>query len=376
MLMIFIDSNIFFNNWYLRNANFAVLANYLSNEGGVLLVSDVVRQEVEAKFNLERDTLQKSLTKDLRRVADFQQEAVPFVSPSFGGTLDFIRVLNGRFDSVELIGLDDVSNRDLVPRAISARRPFRDGEKGYRDSVIWLSLILHLKKMRAHSLKLVFINANSHDFFDKATSGVSLHPHLKDDLSEHDVRVEIVPYTSLKDFIGSEIDLGLHSVKHEQFEDEHADEMEELASRAAERYLQDMSLSEMQDFVDAGGVPRSLARQIRSFSVEDNEGVEDPSVTSLSGLKDGSLYIGYSFNLLTVLYTVVVDLDDYLAHREEFEEYFLNMTIEDRSVTLELYRRCDFEASLAYRQDLTEFTSVSIDSASLRSQSKYRWRSS
>ena len=96
----------------------------------------------------------------------------------------------------------------------------------------------------------------------------------------------------------------------------------------------------------------------------------------MSGLNDGSLYINYSFNLLTVLYNVVVDLDDYLANREEFEEYFLNMTIADRSVSLQLYRRCDFEAGLAYSQDVGEFTSVSIDGAALRQQSKYRWRGS
>lgn len=128
MLMIFIDSNIFFNNWYLRNANFAVLANYLSNEGASLLLSEVVRQEVEAKFNAERDTLQKSLMKDLRRVEDFQQPPRPIVSPPFDDAFNFIEVVNDRFDSVELVGLDDVSNRDLVPRAINAKRPFRDGD--------------------------------------------------------------------------------------------------------------------------------------------------------------------------------------------------------------------------------------------------------
>ena len=273
-----------------------------------------------------------------------------------------------------MVGFGEVLNEHLVPRAISAKRPFRDGEKGYRDSVIWLSLIQYLKKLGAQRLKLIFINANSHDFFDKAAGGVSLHPQLKEDLSEHGLQVEIAPYKSLREFIGSAVDLALHSVRHEQFEDEHGHEMEELSSRAAERYLQEMSLTDMHSFLEAGGVPRNLARLLRSFSAEDNEGVEDPEVTSLSGLNDGSLYIGYTFNLLTVLYTVTVDLDAYLLHREEFEDYFLNTTFEDRSVTLELYRRCDFEASLAYRQDRAEFISVSIDRASLRRQAKYRWR--
>ena len=374
MLAVFIDTNIFFNNWYLRSANFAVLANYLSNERGILLLSEVVRQEVEAKFKSESTTLQKSLAQDLRRTEDFQQRPERQEPPALDINFDFAKVVNDRFDNVELVNIEEISNRDLVSRAISVRRPFRDGEKGYRDSVIWLSLLQHLRKASVSERRLIFINANAHDFFDKTTNPIELHPHLLEDLSEYSADLKIVLFKSLKDFIDQEVDLALHSVKHDDFEEENGNEMEELASRAAERYLQDMPLNEMQSFLEAADIPKHLVREIRSFSVEDFEGIEDPEVISLTGLKDGSLYIGYRFNLLTVRYTVTVDLDVYLSRKEEFDEYFLNMTLEDRSASLELFRRCDFEASLAYRQDLTEFTSVSIDDASMRRREKYRSR--
>ena len=273
----------------------------------------------------------------------------------------------------DFLGASLTDVRSLVDQAPSEREARLLGH--YREGLkanVPYKKARYLKKSTARNLKLAFINANSNDFFDKAASGLSLHPHLMDDLTAHGVRVEIVPYTSLKDFITSEVDPVLHSVRHEQFEEEHGDEMEELASAAAERYLQDMAILEMQSFIEASGLPRHLTRLIRSFSVEDREGVEDPCINSLSALNDGSLYIGYGFNLLTVFYTVVVDLDDYLANREDFEEYFLNVDLSERSVTLDFFRRCDFEAGLVYRPGLNEFTSVSIDTASLRRQAKYR----
>ncbi|MEW7849251.1 PIN domain-containing protein [Massilia aurea] len=44
---IFLDTNVFYNDWFLNNANFRYLFHYLSNEDGNLLVSKLVCQEAE-----------------------------------------------------------------------------------------------------------------------------------------------------------------------------------------------------------------------------------------------------------------------------------------------------------------------------------------
>lgn len=92
-------------------------------------------------------------------------------------------------------------------------------------------------------------------------------------------------------------------------------------------------------------------------------------------LKDSSLYIQYRFNLLTVFYTVEVSTEDYLSNAGDFDEDFLNIEMADRVTRMQLFRRCDFEASFFYRQSSEEFTSASIDIAALRPTSKYRWTS-
>lgn len=373
MLMAFLDTNIFFNNWYLRSPNFSVLANYLGNSGATLLLSEVVQQEVEAKFSAEREKLLRTLAVELRRVADFQYEPVSIKTPALDGDFNFLKVVERRFENVDVIAVDVVSTRELVPRAINATRPFREGEKGFRDTLIWMSLLAYLKKFGQRNLKLLLVTANSNDFFEKSPEGVMLHSDLRKDLVEHGLKVDIVPYTSVKGLIDKEVDLGLHSFSHEQFKEAHGDEMEDLAGDAAEAFLSDLPLGDLQVMLEDAGVPAVLVRPIRSFTVIDHEGTEDPEVTSFEKLKDETIYIGYTFNLLTVVFTVVVDANDYFNHQKEYDAYFINRSVSGNSVSLEVLRRCDFESGLSYSHETSEFTSVTIDHASLRYQDKYTW---
>lgn len=373
MLMVFIDTSIFFNNWYLRSPNFAVLANYLGNTGATLLLPDVVQYEVEAKFVAERERLARALSDDLRRAADYQNKPVAIAAPSLSDEYNFFDVVAQRFENVKAISTDSISVRDLVPRAISAKRPFREGEKGFRDTLIWMSILAHLKDGGHSNMKLMFVTANSNDFFERSSADAALHPDLRNDLAEYQLTVDIVPYPSVKSLIAAEIDLGLHSFSHEQFKEDHGGEMEELAGRAAEAFLSDLPVDELKEMLVEAGVPAVLARPIRSFTVLDIEGTEDPDVTSFEKLKDETIYIGYTFNLLTVVFTVVVDAHDYFNNEKEYENYFINSVVSGNSVSLELLRRCDFEGGLSYRQEASEFTSVDIDYASLRYQDKYEW---
>lgn len=373
MLMAFIDTNIFFNNWYLRNPNFSVLANYLENNRATMLLSEVVQKEVEAKFEEEREKVMKRLTVDLRRATDFQHEPVLLEMPALDADFNFLKVLEGCFKNVDMISVEAVSCGELVPRAINATRPFREGEKGFRDTLIWMSLLAYLKKLGQRNLRLLLVTANSYDFFDKSPAGAVLHSDLQKDLHEHGLKIDIVPYTSVRSLIEQEIDLGLHDFSHEQFKEDHGDEMENLAANAAEAFLSDLPLGDLRVLLEGAGVPDVLVQHIRSFTVLDHEGAEDPEVTSFEKLKDKTIYIGYTFNLLTVSFMVVVDANDYFNHQKEYEDYFINPHVDGSSVNLEVLRRCDFEGGVSYSQETAKFTSVTIDRVSLRYQGRYKW---
>jgi len=130
-----------------------------------------------------------------------------------------------------------------------------------------------------------------------------------------------------------------------------------------------------QEFLENAELPRRCARAIRSFTVQDYEGVENPEVVSLSALAGGSLYFQYRFNLLTAMYTVEVSTKDYMANIDEFDEEFINIDIQERLTKMQNFCRIDFDASLTFNPQSDEFTSVSIDRAVPRPMRKGRLRS-
>ena len=64
-MYVFLDTNIFHNNWFLRSAPLRLLFHYLNNESGALIVSRLVIQEVE---NLHRRALEEAY-RDIRSIS-------------------------------------------------------------------------------------------------------------------------------------------------------------------------------------------------------------------------------------------------------------------------------------------------------------------
>lgn len=374
-MLIFIDTNVFFNHWYLRAPLFELLANYVSNEGATVVISEVVCAEMNAKFRAEQASAVKEFAKALRRVADFQLSTSATSEPSLDQDYDFRAVLTARFENLEFVPFDSVPHSTLVPRAIRAIRPFRDNEKGYRDSLMWLSLVAYLKSEYANSGEVVFINANSNDFYKAEGTSLKLHADLDGDLSKEGFAGNFRIFTSLKDFADAEIDKALHSIKHEEFEEHFGSEIERFAAAAAIDHLQQMALEDAQKLLEDADLPRRCARTIRSFSVEDHEGLEDPDVLSISALTDGLLYVEYEFNLLTVMFTVEVSTEDYLANIEDFNQEFINIDMQERLTQMQTFRRIDFDMSLTFDTKSEDFASASVNRVSPRPMRLGRLRS-
>lgn len=69
----------------------------------------------------------------------------------------------------------DVSVPLLLERSIKRRKPFNQGDKGFRDTLIWLNTLQLVKEHH----RVSFISANTTDY----AKGDSLHPDLEEDLT-------------------------------------------------------------------------------------------------------------------------------------------------------------------------------------------------
>jgi PIN domain len=82
-------------------------------------------------------------------------------------------------NKIESIDYPNISHESLVRRALERRKPFSSkGQNGYRDSVLW-ETILQWKKL--HRGEVLLVSKNTFDFADPGNAH-RLHPHLIDDL--------------------------------------------------------------------------------------------------------------------------------------------------------------------------------------------------
>lgn len=81
----------------------------------------------------------------------------------------------------------ETSHEILVAKSLARKKPFtEDGQRGYRDALIWASILDIL--VETSSGEVTFITKNSKDFYDRDRD--ILHPHLIADLHENNIDVE------------------------------------------------------------------------------------------------------------------------------------------------------------------------------------------
>lgn len=108
---------------------------------------------------------------------------------------DYTKIIHGQIKKlgIKTIPYPTVAHNDLVKRDLARKRPFQESGKGYRDALIWASVINICEKPSDifNEPKLIFINKNHKDF---CKPDFSLHPDLKEDLvnngiNENHIRV-------------------------------------------------------------------------------------------------------------------------------------------------------------------------------------------
>ncbi len=160
----------------------------------------------------------------------------------------------------------------------------------------------------------------------------------------------------------------LDNAEVEKFEEEWSREMEETASAAALEYLEGLTLPSVREFLAAADISPSYLESIQRFSVEDFEGLEDTDVISVAQREGTTVAVSYSFDLLSVVWTVEIPSTEYLARAADFDEHFLNVAANGETTSMEVIQRCYLEAELLFDRETGEFTSASITLAGVKRQ--------
>lgn len=184
-LLLILDANISIKDFWLKAYSF----NYLCDRN--FLIHTVIVPEISLKES--KATIVRRATDLLERIASdpdsprlleqyqklFNKKRITEETPEQLGlryekfVLNKLKDINGRFIlNVEI----DVNT--LIERSIDRVKPFNQGDKGMRDTVLWLNILELAKNYR----QISFVSENINDFADK--EHLTLHSDLVGEVSK------------------------------------------------------------------------------------------------------------------------------------------------------------------------------------------------
>ncbi len=295
-MIIFLDTNIFFNNWHVTNANFKLLFNFVSNTGSKLLISEIVNDEINNKWNQITAETYSSLIAHAEKYQKLFDKKFHITIPDLNGKeYSFKEIITAKCEHVIFYNYDKIANSVLVERAIKRVKPFQEQDKGFRDTLIWLSFLEYIRTNNSNE-EIIFINNNSSDFYNSKKDG--LKEELLQDLKEYNIENKFSVFKDLYSFVKSTIDKSQHAINIATIGEDLIEPYERLIEIETEHYIN--SLSDLEKIEITGRNPelKKLLASVNLINFHVEEGIEDLSYLNYKILDNPNLiFLELNFNL-------------------------------------------------------------------------------
>lgn len=197
---IVLDSNVFIGDYWLRSSSFVLLREYLKKTSATLVVPQIVLEEVinhhrEAldKVKTEIREVRRTLSRLLRSARGPSSELAEIIKTNKDDPYD--KFLENEFEKMgtQVPDYKDIPHKDIVARDLRRVRPFQQSGKGYRDALLWETVLRNCIKK---DVATVFVTQNTADFCDAKNC---LHEHLKADIQK--IGADETDFTLFKDLV-------------------------------------------------------------------------------------------------------------------------------------------------------------------------------
>src|SRR2546423_1312608 len=172
------DATVFCADFQMRGNAFRVFLSGYRRAGLKPCVPNSVFDEVRNKYQENCDELAKQPSKLAHDAARLVGRDVIQVFPDENYTDLLSSSYHSHFFNTivvehefEALPYPAISHKDLAKRALRKRRPFREHDAGYRDSLLWSAI---LEKLAKGQQPIAFVTNNWKDFGTKG----ELHEHL------------------------------------------------------------------------------------------------------------------------------------------------------------------------------------------------------
>jgi hypothetical protein len=143
-------------------------------------------------------------------------------------------------------------------------------------------------------------------------------------------------------------------------DEEWGDLLEDAGGDAAMDYLEQRPLAWVCATLSLAGVPDGCTAAVQAFSVLDFEGTEDPEILGAWNTDTHLCRVSWTFELLSVVWTIWMDKHDYRADQAAYDSNFINVSDEGKRVSMERVEHLYFEADILLDPDIGAIESTTI----------------
>ena len=200
-MKVVLDANIIVADPWLAGADFRWLSTAVDFAGWTLCVPRLALDEAVNKYQERLAVADRDVAKAEQELAKLlgqpdgtsaRVDRTPQVSKYKAHLLTRLREMSAR-----VLPYPRITHRELVKRALARRKPFNEKGAGYRDALIWQTVLALVDGKQL----VAFISNDSGDFFHREGRA---HPDLVQDLEGHDPEAHPRLYRTLHEFLEKE----------------------------------------------------------------------------------------------------------------------------------------------------------------------------
>ena len=186
-MKIIIDTNIINKDYKLHGKYIVTLSGAAAKLGYDVCVPEVVVDEIVSHYKDElleaHDTYNKGVSKLKKLLPEMPKSIISELTVE-----DQLQKFREQYESelqaknIKILPYPNVDHKSIVAKELEKKKPFKDSQKGYRDSLIWETVKSELipAKDLFDECQILLLTRNIKDFADACR----LHKDLKDELLE------------------------------------------------------------------------------------------------------------------------------------------------------------------------------------------------
>jgi len=182
IMRIVLDTNIICADFLMKGNAFRIFLSGVPRVGVTVYIPEVVVDEVLNKYKqalLEAVRSFDNVSKLWHRITENKLKLFEEALDIENQISWYREYLQEKIKNIgaKVVAYPDISHKEMVRRSLEGKPPFRSDGKGYRDSIIWQSILTLCSKDKG---KIYFVTNNSRDFGEG--------PQLQNDLAQDLVR--------------------------------------------------------------------------------------------------------------------------------------------------------------------------------------------